>query len=111
MQLDDLNEMLKDEFDLDAKPKPKKTKKVKTDDDEEEEQEEQPVQKEDEVCVPEQIEELSEELLRRAIFELADTWCPNVDHEEYIEFLKILMEKYRYQKNMGDGGDPYMSVL
>ena len=48
LQLDDLTEMLKDEFEADAKRKARKQKKVKNDEEGEDEPEEKTVEKEDE---------------------------------------------------------------
>lgn len=41
-------------------------------------------------------EALTEEQLHDALFELADTWCPSIAEDEYIEFFEILGQKMFY---------------
>ena len=39
---------------------------------------------------------LQEEQLHDALFDLADTWCPSISEDEYIEFFEILYNKMLY---------------
>ena len=38
-----------------------------------------------------------------AVFELVDTWCPNVEESEYVGFIHALSHKLKYTGS-GDGG-------
>ena len=41
-------------------------------------------------------EMLDQKKLFDSLFELADTWCPNVDEHEYKEFFKTLKFRLKY---------------
>ena len=43
---------------------------------------------------------------REALFELADTWCPNIDDQEYKEFFELLDKKYDNPYPNAEGLDP-----
>ena len=99
---------LREEFDQDCQEKKKKKKKRENDDDDDEHETEQ--RKEEESVVPGMpLEELDEEKLKYAIFELADVWCPAIDAQEYSDFLSHLSIKVRY-KIGGTGDDPYSVI-
>ena len=45
---------------------------------------------------PRSLDSLTSEKLEYALFELADTWCPNIDDGEYKEFFDVLDRKMQY---------------
>ncbi len=91
---DDLAKLIREDFDQDTQPRKKRKKKQEDDDgDEVQEPEEQ------EVELPKNSDVLTEEQLLDALFELADTWCPSINEDEYIEFFEILHNKMLYSTN------------
>ena len=81
---DDLAKIIREDFDSDSQEK-KKTKKEGEEVDAEED--DQP---------PRHLDQLDNEKLEDALFELADTWCPNIDDLEYKEFFDVLDRKMQY---------------
>ena len=51
-------------------------------------------------------EQIDDEKLFEALFELADTWCPNVDDAEYKEFFEMLDKRYDNPYPNASGEDP-----
>ena len=82
---DDLAKIIREDFDNDSqeRKKPKKDGDV----DELDQDDDQP---------PRQLDQLDNEKLEDALFELADTWCPNIDDMEYKEFFDVLDRKMQY---------------
>ena len=37
-----------------------------------------------------------------SLFELADTWCPGISEEEYVEFFEQLVKRLNYPHNAPD---------
>ena len=91
---DDLAKIIREDFDQDTQPRKKRKKKTEDDD---EDQAQEP--EEQEVEPPKNSEILTEEQLLDALFELADTWCPSINEDEYIEFFEILHQKMLYSTN------------
>ena len=55
---------------------------------------------------PTQSEIIDDEKLQEALFELADTWCPNIDDMEYKEFFEMLDKRYDNPFANAEGMDP-----
>ena len=89
---DELAKVIREDFDQDSHPKPRR--KRQTGDDEDEKVAEVPEEQEQEP--PKNADALTEEQLHDALFELADTWCPSISEDEYIEFFEILYQKMLY---------------
>ena len=51
---------------------------------------------EEEAEPPKNTDALTEEQLHDALFELADTWCPSILEDEYVEFFEVLHTKMLY---------------
>merc|ERR1719469_1800597 len=86
---DELAKMLREDFESDTQPRKRRKKKSE---DEHAEPEEQEVANEP----PKNSDALTEEQLHDALFELADTWCPSIEEDEYVEFFEILHQKMLY---------------
>ena len=82
--------VLQEDFLSDSQPRKKRKRQGNEDEDEVQEPEEQ------EIEPPKNTDALTEEQLHDALFELADTWCPSISEDEYIEFFEILEQKMRY---------------
>lgn len=89
---DDLAKIIREDFDNDTQPRKRRKRQTGEDDDEQPVQE----QEEQEQEVPVNKDALTEEQLHDALFELADTWCPSINEDEYIEFFEILYQKMLY---------------
>ena len=89
---DDLAKLIREDFDNDTQPRKRRKRQTGEDDDEQPVQE----QEEQEQEVPVNKDALTEEQLHDALFELADTWCPSINEDEYIEFFEILYQKMLY---------------
>ena len=89
---DELAKIIREDFDSDTQPRKRRKRQTGEDDDE------PPVAEveEQEAEVPTNKEALTEEQLHDALFELADTWCPSITEDEYIEFYEILYQKMLY---------------
>ena len=81
---DDLAKIIREDFDSDSQEKKKPKKEGEEVDGEEEDQ------------PPRHLDQLDNEKLEAALFELADTWCPNIDDMEYKEFFDVLDRKMQY---------------
>ena len=92
LPMQDLLKVIQDEFDSDCIDK-----KWDVSDDEGEDQREQAQnEEENEAQPPKNVDQLNEAQVYDALFELVDTWCPSIDHEEYVEFFQVLDHKLRY---------------
>ena len=49
---------------------------------------------------------MTDEQLQEALFELADTWCPNIDDLEYKEFFELLDKRFDNPYPNAEGMDP-----
>ena len=78
IEVDDLTKIIKEDFDNDSQDK------VEADD------------KNGDGQPPKQSDFLDEKKMFEAVFELADTWCPNIDEYEYQGFFKALENKLKY---------------
>ena len=88
---EELAKLIREDFESDTQPR--KRRKRKQEDDE---QDEQPEEQEQEAEPPKNTDALTEEQLHDALFELADTWCPSIQEDEYVEFFEILHQKMLY---------------
>ncbi len=79
IELDDLTKIIKEDFDNDC------LDKNETD------------EKNQEGQIPKQNDTLTVQKMYDAVFELVDTWCPNVDESEYTGFIKGLQHKLKYE--------------
>ena len=87
---EDLVKVIREDFESDSQPRKRRRRQVEGEEEEHHEPEEQ------EVEPPKNTEALTEEQLHDALFELADTWCPSISEDEYIEFFEILYQKMLY---------------
>ena len=89
---EELAKLIREDFESDTQPR--KRRKRKQEDDEGDEQQQD--QEEQEAEPPKNTDALTEEQLHDALFELADTWCPSIQEDEYVEFFEILHQKMLY---------------
>ena len=89
---DDLAKLINEDFDSDQQPRKRRKKASDGDEDEEDKQEPE----EQEVEPPKNTDSLTEEQLHDALFELADTWCPSISEDEYMEFFELLYQRMLY---------------
>ena len=102
IDIDDLSKIIQEEFDNDCREKKKKiVQKINEDGEEVKE-----VVEEEEEEAPRQSEQIDDEKLQEALFELADTWCPNIDDQEYKEFFELLDKRYDNPYPNAEGLDP-----
>ena len=87
---DDLAKVIREDFDSDSQPRKRRRRQENGDEDEEVEKEEE------EAEPPKNTDALTEEQLHDALFELADTWCPSILEDEYVEFYEVLHTKMLY---------------
>ena len=90
---DELAKVIREDFDQDSQPRRRRKRQVEGED-EDNKQPEQPEEQEAEP--PKNADSLTEEQLHDALFELADTWCPSISEDEYVEFFEILYQKMLY---------------
>ena len=90
---DELQNVIREDFDSDSQPRKKRKRNRGGEDGEEEEV---PEPEEQEAEPPKNPDALTEEQLHDALFEMADTWCPSISEDEYIEFFEILHQKMLY---------------
>ena len=81
---DDLAKIIREDFESDSVEKKKQKKEGE---EAEAEEDDQP---------PRHTDQLDNEKLEDALFELADHWCPNIDDMEYKEFFDVLDRKMQY---------------
>ena len=82
---DILAKTIREDFDSDTQPRKRRKRQQEGEDDVEVQEPE-----EQEVEPPKNTDALTEEQLADALFELADTWCPSISEDEYVEFFEIL---------------------
>ena len=92
MDTDDLAKVIREDFDSDQQPRKRRAKAENGEDDDDVEREAE----EEEAEVPKNSDQLTNEQLIDALFELADTWCPSILEDEYVEFFEALSTKMRY---------------
>ena len=90
---DELAKMLREDFESNTQPR--KRRKKKAEDDEDQEAAAEPEEQEANEP-PKNPDALTEDQLHDALFELADTWCPSIEEDEYVEFFEILHQKMLY---------------
>ena len=100
IDIDDLGKMIREDFDNDCREKKKRPKL------EDGEEPKDPVEDEAEEEAPRQSESIDDEKLQEALFELADTWCPNIDAAEYEEFFQLLDKRFDNPYPNAEGHDP-----
>ena len=82
---DDLAKIIREDFDSDCQDRKKEPKEG-----------EDAIDKDDDEQAPRSLDQLNNEKLEDALFELADTWSPNIDDMEYKEFFDVLDRKMQY---------------
>ena len=90
---DELAKVIREDFDSDSQPRRRRKRQT---DGEDEDNKQPEVPEEQEPENPKNADALTEEQLHDALFELADTWCPSISEDEYIEFFEILYQKMLY---------------
>ena len=90
---DELAKIIREDFDVDCMPRKKRRKAAEGEDGEEAPIQDDEVQENE---PPLNKDALQEEQLHDALFDLADTWCPSISEDEYIEFFEILYNKMLY---------------
>ena len=98
IDIDDLGKIIREDFDNDCREKKRPRQPV--------EGEELKEQDEEEEEAPRQMEQIDDDKLQEALFELADTWCPNIDDGEYKEFFEMLDRRFDNPYPNADGMDP-----
>ena len=92
-EADDLQRVIKDDWDNDSMDKvPEKEEEPKDGESGENAEPKEAVPE-----VPKQYDQLDKEKLFKALFTLADTWCPTTLDTEYKEFFKQLRHRLKYQ--------------
>ena len=97
---------MKDDFDrdcLDAQPEEESSDEEKEGEDDEprrrdsdEDEEEKQVQQDDQPAVAQKApDHLTQEKMFLSLFELADTWCPDIDPIQYKQFFEQLTKKIK----------------
>ena len=87
--VEDLAKMIREDFESDTQPRKRRKKKADDDDDGQDAAAAEPEEQEANEP-PKNTDALTEDQLHDALFELADTWCPSIEEDEYVEFFEIL---------------------
>ena len=90
---DDLQKIIKEEFDNDTSD----AKQMFVSEEEQKAQAEiDQKNQQAQMSAPKTYDYIDQTKLQRALFELADTWCPNIDEFEYKEFFQQLKFRLKY---------------
>lgn len=110
IDVDDLMKIIKDDFERDTEDKKDDDDKAKEkkDDDDDDDDEEKEKAAAAQNAAPKSYDYLDEPKLFESLYELADTWCPNIDENEYSEFFKTLRHKLKYA---GQGDQSAYNVM